>query len=57
MQLIYQGDNQIGITNIRYLPRWIVIAIDLFILVISILLTFFILQNLTIRPYSTLSLF
>lgn len=56
MRLIYQGDNQIGITNIRYLPRWIVIVLDSITLVFSILLTFFILQNLTIRPYSTLSL-
>ena len=57
LRVIYRGDNQIGITNIRYLPRWIVILIDSLILVFSMLLTFIILYNLNIHPYSTLSLF
>jgi FlaA1/EpsC-like NDP-sugar epimerase len=56
LQLIYKGDNQIGITNIRYLPRWIVILIDSLILVFSMLLAYYILQNLNIHLYTKLSI-
>lgn len=55
LQLIYKGDNQIGITNIRYLPRWIVILIDSLVLIFSMFLAYFILQNLNIHLYTTLS--
>ncbi len=57
VQVIYKGDNQIGITNIRYLPRWIVLMIDVVILVISMLLTYVLLENLNIRHYKTFTIF
>src|SRR5690606_23592637 len=57
IQVIYKGDNQIGLTNIRYLPRWIVLMIDIAILVFSLLLTYVLLMNLNIRHYETLTLF
>ncbi|MEX0997855.1 MAG: nucleoside-diphosphate sugar epimerase/dehydratase [Flavobacteriaceae bacterium] len=56
MKSIYTGDNQISITNIRYLPRWIVIGIDVVIIGFSLLMTHLILENLNIRYYDTLSL-
>lgn len=39
IKAIYHGDNQLGLTNISYLPRWIVIVIDISILIFSLLLT------------------
>lgn len=56
IQLIYKGDNQIGLTNIRYLPRWIVLMIDVFILMFSMVLTYLLLENLNIRHYDTLTI-
>ncbi len=55
-RVIYTGDNQIGITNIRYLPRWIVLLIDIAILTISLLMAHFILLNLNIQFYESLNL-
>ncbi|MEX2350153.1 MAG: nucleoside-diphosphate sugar epimerase/dehydratase [Flavobacteriaceae bacterium] len=55
-RVIYTGDNNIGITNIRYLPRWIVLLMDITILAISLLLTHFILLNVNIKFYETLDL-
>lgn len=52
---IYTGDNHIGIRNIRYLPRWIVLVIDSFLVLLSILASQFILQSLKIEFYGTLS--
>lgn len=56
IQLIYKGDNQIGLTNIRYLPRWIVLMIDVFILMFSMVLTYLLLENLNIQHYDTLTI-
>jgi FlaA1/EpsC-like NDP-sugar epimerase len=57
VQVIYKGDNQIGITNIRYLPRWIVLLIDVVILSFSMLLTYVLLENLNISHYNTFTIF
>jgi len=38
-----------------YLPRWIILSIDICILFISAVITFFLLQNLTLKFYDTLS--
>ncbi len=53
---IYKGDNQIGLTSIRYLPRWIVILIDISILALSLLMTHIILLNLNIKFYDTIGI-
>lgn len=53
---IYRGDNKLGITNLRYLPRWIVILIDIIILMSSLAMTHLILLNLNIKFYQTISL-
>lgn len=43
------------ISNIGYLPRWIVLLIDLGILVFSALITYFLIANLTLQSYDTIS--
>lgn len=43
---IYDGDDLMGLFNVRYLPRWMVLFIDISILVFSLFLSFFILQKL-----------
>lgn len=43
------------ISNIGYLPRWIVLLIDIGILVFSATITYFLLSNLTLQFYDTLS--
>ncbi len=55
--VIFKGDNQLGITNIRYLPRWIVICIDIFLVVMSILAANLIMRNLNISFYPTLNFY
>lgn len=53
---IYKGDNQIWLTSIRYLPRWIVIVIDSSILAFSLLMTHILLLNMNIRFYDTIGI-
>lgn len=43
-------------TNIGYLPRWIIICIDVTILILASFLTYLIVANLTLRFYDTYSL-
>lgn len=43
------------ISNIGYLPRWIVLLIDVGILVFSATITYFLISNLTLKFYETLS--
>lgn len=31
---VYAGDNMINLTDIRYLPRWVILMLDILILVI-----------------------
>jgi len=46
---LYNGDNIVKITEIRYIPRWIVIAIDVLIILFSILLSYLFLEKLRVR--------
>ncbi|SKB87444.1 NDP-sugar epimerase, includes UDP-GlcNAc-inverting 4,6-dehydratase FlaA1 and capsular polysaccharide biosynthesis protein EpsC [Soonwooa buanensis] len=48
---IYTGDNLINISDIRYLPRWVVFIIDISILIVSLLLTYFVIMKMKSRPY------
>ncbi len=48
---IYTGDNLINISDIRYLPRWVVLIIDILILIASLLLTYFVIMKMKVRPY------
>ncbi|MDP2160905.1 MAG: nucleoside-diphosphate sugar epimerase/dehydratase [Flavobacterium sp.] len=44
-----------SLANIGYLPRWIVFAMDVMILLFAAVITYYLLSNLTLRFYSTLS--
>ncbi len=49
---VYDGDNLMNITDIRYLPRWVILIIDVLILLFSIFLSFFIYKKIiTNGPY------
>lgn len=46
---LYNGDNIVKITKLRYIPRWLVILIDVLIILISILLSRLFLRNLDVK--------
>ena len=49
---VYDGDNLMNITDIRYLPRWVILIFDVLILLFSIFLSFFIYKKIiTSGPY------
>lgn len=52
-QKIYSGDNLVNLSDVRYLPRWMVLLIDVGILAISIVISYLILQNLNARFYQS----
>ncbi|WP_370895409.1 polysaccharide biosynthesis protein [Chryseobacterium gossypii] len=46
---LYNGDNIVKITKLRYVPRWLVIFIDVIIVFLSILLSRILLDNLNVK--------
>ncbi|CAM3031264.1 polysaccharide biosynthesis protein [Chryseobacterium flavum] len=46
---LYNGDNIVKITKLRYIPRWLVIIIDILIILFSIFLSRLFLQNLSVE--------
>jgi len=46
---LYNGDNIVKITELRYVPRWLVILIDILIVLFSILLSRIFLDNLDVK--------
>lgn len=46
---IYSGDNMVNLSDIRYLPRWVILLIDVFILIFSLGISFFILDKLGVK--------
>ena len=53
---IYDGDNLLSLSDIRYLPRWIVMVIDAIILFFSLCLAYFAISNLNVTPSTYLSI-
>lgn len=53
---IFGGDNIVNFSDIRYLPRWVILAIDTFILILSIFISYHIINKLHVEPYAYLSL-
>jgi len=53
---IYVGDNIVSISELRYLPRWIILFIDIVIILISILISYEIVFGLGVRPLNSRSL-
>ncbi|MBW8360035.1 MAG: polysaccharide biosynthesis protein [Weeksellaceae bacterium] len=44
---IYSGDNLMNLTDIRYLPRWVVLAIDVFFVLVAIFFSCYVVEKLT----------
>ncbi len=55
--IFWNGDNSLQFKNLRYLPRWMVIAIDLLIAICSFYISVLIINNLNSTFYQVLSLF
>lgn len=51
---IYSGDNLMNISDVRYLPRWVILFIDLFLISISIFFSCYLIEKLS---YSTQQVF
>ena len=54
-QVIFNGDNTLGITSMRYLPRWMVLSIDVFLIFVSIVFVHFALTSLNVDYQLTLN--
>lgn len=46
---LYNGDNIVKLTELRYVPRWIVLLIDILIVLFSILSSYYFLQELKVK--------
>jgi len=57
LRRIYVGDTVVNISEIRYLPRWIILFIDVVILLVSVVLSYGVLATLGVRPFDTLDAF
>lgn len=56
---IYSGDNLVSLNDIRYLPRWLILAIDVGFLALSVYFSCYLIEQLTfgteqVFPYRTL---
>lgn len=48
---IFGGDNVVNLSDVRYLPRWIILAIDIIILIISLFLSTYIIEKITQKEF------
>ncbi|WP_126651992.1 polysaccharide biosynthesis protein [Chryseobacterium aureum] len=48
---IFGGDNVVNLSDVRYLPRWIILVIDIIILVISLFLSTYIIEKITKQEF------
>lgn len=53
---IYKGDNVIGLTDIKYLPRWVILIIDILFLFASLGLTYFVVYKIQAKPYEVINM-
>ncbi|MFC5871287.1 NDP-sugar epimerase, includes UDP-GlcNAc-inverting 4,6-dehydratase FlaA1 and capsular polysaccharide biosynthesis protein EpsC [Chryseobacterium arachidis] len=44
---LFGGDNVVNLSDVRYLPRWIILIIDIIILIISLFLSTYIIEKIT----------
>lgn len=56
VQQIFSQDNKLDIRNIKYLPRWAILVIDLGIVVVAGILTVLVMRDLTNNFYSFFSM-
>lgn len=48
---IFRGDNVVSLSDVRYLPRWIILIIDILILIISLFLSTYIIEKITQKEF------
>ncbi|UHO39165.1 polysaccharide biosynthesis protein [Chryseobacterium capnotolerans] len=48
---IFGGDNVVNLSDVRYLPRWIILVLDIIILVISLFLSTYIIEKITQKEF------
>ncbi|NIF04279.1 polysaccharide biosynthesis protein [Chryseobacterium sp. Tr-659] len=48
---LFGGDNVVNLSDVRYLPRWIILIIDIIILVISLFLSTYIIEKITKQEF------
>jgi len=48
---IFGGDNVVNLSDVRYLPRWIILAIDIIILIVSLFLSTYIIEKITQKEF------
>jgi FlaA1/EpsC-like NDP-sugar epimerase len=56
-QIFWNGDNSLQFKNLRYLPRWVVVVIDLLLVMISFYFSFLVIDNVTSTFYNVLSIY
>jgi FlaA1/EpsC-like NDP-sugar epimerase len=54
---IYDGDNFLRLSTVRHLPRWIVLAIDVFLVFLSLVASYYIIANLDVSPYAYITIY
>lgn len=52
---IYGGDNIVNLSDVRYLPRWVILLIDILLLFFAIYISYFIIRKLNVNEYYTLT--
>ncbi|WP_375253504.1 SDR family NAD(P)-dependent oxidoreductase [Dokdonia donghaensis] len=52
---LFSDENKLDIRNVRYLPRWAVLFIDTLLILVSALLTYFLLLDLHIQPLDVIT--
>jgi len=53
--ILWNEDNRVKLRNFNYLPRWLVLSIDLAIVVFAFYLTFTVVSNMNVSFYSVLT--
>ncbi|AYM99972.1 polysaccharide biosynthesis protein [Chryseobacterium sp. 3008163] len=48
---MFRGDNVVNLSDVRYLPRWIILGIDILILIISLFLSTYIIEKISPREF------
>lgn len=48
---LFGGDNIVSLSDVRYLPRWIILIIDIIILIVSLFLSKYIIEKITQQEF------
>lgn len=46
---IYGGDNMMNLSDIRYLPRWVILLIDVFFIFLAITISCYLIEKLSFK--------